>query len=97
MVHFVIEHVEKNQHRRRLLVYLSVQGVKEYIVWQVLDNKLDWFSLDNGEYVSLAPNAGIIKSQVFPGLWLNVKALISGNMAQVLLVLQQGINSRSSY
>lgn len=68
-------------------------GVKEYIVWQVLDNKLDWFSLDNGEYVSLEFDAaGIIKSQVFPGLWLDVKALISGNMAQVLLVLQQGIN-----
>lgn len=34
----------------------------------------------------------MIKSRVFPGLWLDVKALLSGNMAQVLLVLQQGIN-----
>lgn len=28
-------------------------GVKEYIIWQSLDNKFDWFSLQNGEYVSL--------------------------------------------
>lgn len=44
-------------------------GVIEYIVWQIFENKLDWFRLQQGEYVSLEVDAdGIIKSQVFPGL-----------------------------
>jgi Uma2 family endonuclease len=28
-------------------------GVQEYIVWQILENKVDWFSLQNEEYVTL--------------------------------------------
>ncbi|MEB3341720.1 hypothetical protein [Okeania sp.] len=35
----------------------------------------------------------IIKSQVFPGLWLSVKSLIDGNLAEVLNVLQQVLAS----
>ena len=26
-------------------------GVQEYIVWQVFDQKIDWFSLQNGDYI----------------------------------------------
>jgi Uma2 family endonuclease len=70
-------------------------GVQEYIVWQSLENKLDWFSLQNGQYVSLTPDAnGVIKSIVFPGLWLNVTALLAGDMINVLNALQQGLNSQ---
>jgi Uma2 family endonuclease len=70
-------------------------GVKEYIVWQVFENQLDWFVLENGEYKSLFPDIdGIIKSQVFPGLWLDVAALLTGEMTQVLAVIQQGLNSQ---
>jgi Uma2 family endonuclease len=70
-------------------------GVQEYIVWQILENKLDWFNLENGQYVSLAPDAnGITKSIVFPGLWLDISALLSNDMAKVLAVLQQGLNSQ---
>lgn len=36
---------------------------------------------------------GIIKSQVFLGLWLSMCDLIAGNMQQVLAVLQLGLNS----
>ncbi len=69
-------------------------GVQEYIVWQVLENKLDWFYLQNGEYLPLAADAdGVIKSQVFPGLWLSINSLITGDMTKVLAVLQQGLNS----
>ena len=71
-------------------------GVKEYIVWQIYDNVLDWFSLQNGEYISLQPNEkGIIFSQVFPGLWLAVSELLAGNMVQVLAILQEGLDSES--
>ena len=67
-------------------------GIKEYIVWQVLDQKLDWFSLQEGEYVPLLVDAdGVIRSRVFPGLWLAVDDLLAGNMVQVLAVLQAGL------
>ena len=69
-------------------------GVQEYLVWQVLDNKLDWFILQKGQYRVLEPNTdGIIRSQIFPGLWLAVPALLKGEMATVLTVLQQGLSS----
>ncbi|PIG92831.1 hypothetical protein [Gloeocapsopsis sp. IPPAS B-1203] len=34
-----------------------------------------------------------VRSHVFPGLWLAVSGLLEGKMAQVLAVLQQGLNS----
>lgn len=69
-------------------------GVQEYIIWQVFDRKLDWFSLQDGDYVSLSlDDQGIIHSQVFPGLWLAVPELLAGNMQTVLAVLQEGLQS----
>lgn len=69
-------------------------GVREYIVWQVLDRKLDWFVIREGRYDSLeADELGIIRSEVFPGLWLAVSALLDGDMARVLAVVQEGLNS----
>ncbi|WP_293139295.1 hypothetical protein [Okeania sp. SIO3I5] len=41
----------------------------------------------------MADENGVIKSQVFPGLWLAVKSLIEGNLAEVLNVLPQGLAS----
>jgi Uma2 family endonuclease len=69
-------------------------GIQEYIVWQVFEKKLDWFYLQEGEYVSLVADAdGIARSRVFLGLWLAVEDLLAGNMTQVLAILQQGLAS----
>ncbi|MEQ9354177.1 Uma2 family endonuclease [Coleofasciculus chthonoplastes] len=69
-------------------------GVQDYIVWQSYENRIDWFHLEAGRYISLEPDeAGIIRSRVFPGLWLAVNALREGNLAEVLAVLQQGIQT----
>jgi Uma2 family endonuclease len=69
-------------------------GVQEYIVWQSYENRLDWFRLREGRYVALeADAAGVIRSEVFPGLWLSVTAFQEGNAAEVLAVLQQGLLS----
>lgn len=69
-------------------------SVQEYLVWQVFEQKLDWFRLQDGNYVSLQPDVnGVVRSSVFPGLWLKVSALLVGNMAEVLAVLQEGLNS----
>jgi Uma2 family endonuclease len=79
-------HAKKQAYRRN--------GVKEYIVWQVLDQKLNWFYWEAGEYLDLPIDAnGILQSRVFPGLWLEVTALLAGNMQRVLAILQQGLQS----
>ncbi len=75
----------------KLRVYRR-NGVQEYIVWQVYDERLDWFQLREGEYARLTPDAeGVIYSQVFPGLRLNVKAMLEGDLAAVLADLQKGL------
>lgn len=77
--------------RDKLRVYRR-NGVQEYLVWQVYDQRLDWFRLSKGEYIPLQPDAaGIVRSEVFPGLWLAIPALLEGNLALVLAVLQQGL------
>ena len=64
-------------------------GVQEYIVWRTLEREIDWFSLQDGEYIRLEPEEnGIIKSQVFSGLWLAVEAMLSGSMMDVLSALR---------
>lgn len=69
-------------------------GVQEYIVWQVFDRKISWFHLDTGHYVDLEPGEdGICRSRIFPGLWLDRDALVHGNLAQVLAVVQRGLQS----
>ena len=60
-------------------------GVQEYIVWRVLDDAIDWFRLVGAEYARVEPDAaGLIESSVFPGLRLNVKKMLAGDMAGVL-------------
>ncbi|MBD6617822.1 Uma2 family endonuclease [Komarekiella sp. 'clone 1'] len=79
-------HAKKQAYRRN--------GVKEYIVWQVLDQKLTWYYLEQGDYLELATDSnGIGRSLVFPGLWLGVTELLAGNMQSVLTILQAGLQS----
>lgn len=67
-------------------------GVCEYVVWRVWDREIDWFVLSAGRYERLPLSAeGQYRSGVFPGLWLDPGALIRGDLAQVLDVLQQGL------
>jgi Uma2 family endonuclease len=69
-------------------------GVREYLVWRVLDDEFDWFVLRNGQFQPLAPDAGgVLRSEVFPGLWLDAAALLRGDMSRVLAVVQQGLAS----
>ena len=69
-------------------------GVREYVVWRTMDQDLDWFVLDRGEYVRLsADERGLFRSLVFPGLWLDKTALLAGNMATVLATLGTGLAS----
>jgi len=77
----------------KLRVYRR-NGVREYIVWRVLEQELDWFVLRAGQYERLALDAaGLYRSEVFPGLWLDAAALLRGDLATVLAVVQRGLTS----
>jgi Uma2 family endonuclease len=77
----------------KLRVYQRM-GVREYLVWRTRDGETDWFRLDGGKYVPLATDdAGIIKSVVFPGLWLDRAALLRRDLPRVFDALQAGIAS----
>lgn len=69
-------------------------GVQEYLVWQIEAQRIVWFLLQSGEYVNLeADNQAIIRSQVFPGLWLDTSALLQNNLVAILTCLQQGLQT----
>lgn len=60
-------------------------GVQEYLVWQTLTAVVEWFRLRDGVYVPLVPDgAGVLHSEVFPGLRLDVAALLAGDRAALL-------------
>lgn len=66
-------------------------GVREYLVWRVLDKEVDWFALRDGQYVRLSPDAdGVLRSRVFPGLWLDPDALVKRQLKRLHAVLDEG-------
>jgi Uma2 family endonuclease len=73
-------HDKKDVYRRT--------GVGEYVVWRTLDRAIDWFRLRDGEYVRVEPDGrGVIESEAFPGLRLDVAKMLEGELAGVLAEL----------
>ena len=67
-------------------------GVREYVVWRVLDEAIDWMVLREGAYGRLEINAaGVYESETFPGLWLDASAMLRGDLAGVLARVQEGV------
>jgi Uma2 family endonuclease len=67
-------------------------GVREYLVWRVLDREIEWWKLSNGAYEPLPIDAeSVIRSEVFPGLWLASAALVEGRLSEVQAVLARGL------
>jgi Uma2 family endonuclease len=74
-------------------VYLNF-GVQEYVLVRVRDGAVDWWSREDDEYIRIEPDEqGILRSRIFPGLWLDADALLDEDAARVLAVAQQGIAS----
>jgi len=74
-------HQKKESYRRN--------GVREYVAWRVLDGAIDWFHLQEGEYVRVEPDEnGIVESANFAGLRLHVPSMLAGDLAAVLAALQ---------
>ena len=69
-------------------------GVQEYIAFQMYEQQVSWFMLIEGVYEMVKPGEnGIIRSRVFPGLWLNSAAFWERNLAGMLETVQAGVTS----
>ena len=73
----------------------SRNKVREYIVWRVYDEEIDWFALRGSRYKLLAPEKdGILRSEIFPGLWLDADAMVRGDMRRIMAVLKKGLATK---
>ncbi|MDB5310069.1 MAG: hypothetical protein JWO38_4271 [Gemmataceae bacterium] len=69
--------------------------VTEYLVWRVYDAAVDWFVFRDGRFDQLPPDPadGLMKSEAFPGLWLDPAALVRRDLGGVLAALTRGLGS----
>ena len=69
-------------------------GVPEYLVVRVDDGAVDWFALRPAGYERLPAGAdGVLRSEAFPGLWLDPAALVAGDGPALLRTAQLGHGS----
>ncbi len=69
-------------------------GVPEYLFVGIGPDEVRWFAQVEGRYVLIAPEAdGVLRSRVFPGLWLDPKALLTGDAGAVIGALERGLAS----
>jgi len=67
-------------------------GIQEYLTVLTLEQDVAWFILRDDGYERLQPDAsGILRSQRFPGLWLQPAAIWTNDLTTLLGVLQQGL------
>ncbi len=72
----------------------QILGVSEYLTILVEKETAIWRCHDGERYREMKSSRdGILKSQTFPGLWLNTKALFAGDGLALFATLEQGLAS----
>jgi len=67
-------------------------GAREYLVIALDPDEIYWFVRRDGSFVTLPPGPdGWFRSEVFPGLWLDPKALFAGDLNGLIAALEQGL------
>ena len=62
-------------------------GISEYLVWLTTERQVRWFRLVEQNYVEQKEQAGRLTSGIFPGLTLDVRALLKFDKAKVIAAL----------
>jgi Uma2 family endonuclease len=70
----------------------AANGVREYLVATLADQRLRWFDLANDRELA-ADSDGVVRVRQFPGLWIDPVALFAANFPKLMGTLQQGIDS----
>jgi Uma2 family endonuclease len=69
-------------------------GVQEYIVVALRRKEVFWFVRHRGKFKPMMPDSdGILRSKVFPGLWLDPAALLRRDLRRLLAVLRKGLGT----
>jgi Uma2 family endonuclease len=77
----------------KLRVYQR-NGVQEYLVLSTYEQHAIWHRLIGGKYARNQPgDDGVLRSQLFPGLWLDPQKLWSNDVSGLLAVLHEGLRS----
>lgn len=79
-----------NKKRKDYHVY----GVLEYIVVSIRSSEFRWFDLTQNEEIDLDAD-GVLRSMVFPGLWLDSGALFRHDFASSMQTLHAGLKSKA--
>jgi Uma2 family endonuclease len=67
-------------------------GVLEYVVRALEPDEVIWHVLQQGRLVGVSPDAdGLYRSRVFPGLWLDLKALLTDDTRRLRAVVDLGV------
>jgi len=70
----------------------ALAGVREYIVVTVQPAKLYWFDLQKDLELSVDDD-GVVRSAVFPGLWIHQQGLLDLDASKTLNALNSGLMS----
>ena len=75
----------------KLRLYESC-GVREYLIVRPERRQAAWRELFEGKYREIAPDKdGVLRSRVFPGLWLDTEALWDSDFARLQATVQRGL------
>ena len=69
-------------------------GVLEYLIVMVKPKSVVWYTRGKSGFRELAPDAeGLLKSRVFPGLWLDPAGVFERSKKRLRAMLEQGLAS----
>lgn len=67
-------------------------GVREYIIWRVEENIIEWYALRGGTFELLPIGKdGVLRSKIFPGLWMDIEATLRRDGPEAMELLRQGL------
>jgi Uma2 family endonuclease len=70
----------------------ALYGVQEYVVICLRESELKWFDLHARTELAIDRD-GIVRTRIFPGLWIHVEALLTKNYARLMQTLEAGLAS----
>ncbi|MCB0117087.1 MAG: Uma2 family endonuclease [Caldilineaceae bacterium] len=78
---------------QKLRVYQR-SGVREYLVFVAYEQEARWFHLVDGEFQPItADDEGVLRSRLFPGLWIHPDHVWQNDFAAMQTLLQAGLDS----